>query len=176
MSTTNEKRIPSAFVPHGGGPLPILGDRAHKTLTAWLSNFVSTHLSRNKPTSCLIISAHWEAPVTTLQTGDTSSLYYDYYGFPKEAYNLNYPLKPAPELAKRVAGLLDKAGIQHKSDSERGFDHGVFIPMMLLFPDGDIPTMQISLVGGLDPEVHIKLGEALAPLRDEGVFILGLEI
>jgi 4,5-DOPA dioxygenase extradiol len=160
-------------IAHGGGPLPILGDKDHKTMVTWLSTFASKYLSKTPPTSCLVISAHWEASEPTIQSGDTSSLYYDYYGFPDEAYSLTYPVKPAKELAQRIHSLLDQAGIKNKFDKERGFDHGVFIPMKIIFPDAQIPTIQLSLVSGLDPEFHVKLGEALAPLRDEGVFILG---
>jgi aromatic ring-opening dioxygenase catalytic subunit (LigB family) len=150
-----------------------MGDEGHRTMIDWLKKFAATYLSKNKPTACLVISAHWEAPVATVQSGDTSSLYYDYYNFPKETYNLSYPVAPAKHLSQRVTELLKKANIPNSIDSKRGYDHGVFIPMMLIYPDADIPTIQLSLVSGLDPQTHIKIGEALAPLRDEGVFILG---
>ncbi|ODN01644.1 Extradiol ring-cleavage dioxygenase [Orchesella cincta] len=167
-------KIPCAYVPHGGGPLPILGDKDHVEMVNWLKKFVGTYLTGDKkPTSCLIISAHWEEKQATVQSGATTKLYYDYYGFPKESYNLKYTLPGATELSKRVGQLLESANIRYKVDNDRGYDHGVFIPMKILFPDGDIPTIQLSLVSGLDPKTHIKLGEALAPLRDEGVFVLG---
>jgi len=155
------------------GPMPILGDAEHKHMAAWLRKFASTYLSENKPKACLVISAHWEAPKATVQSGDTNELYYDYYNFPKEAYNLSYPVTPAKDLSKRVIELLSKEHFPYAVDSKRGYDHGMFVPMMLIYPDADIPTIQLSLVSGLDPELHIKIGEALAPLRDEGVFILG---
>lgn len=172
MSTPT--KIPCAYVPHGGGPLPILGDKDHVDMVNWLRKFVNTYLVGDKtPSSILVVSAHWEEKLPTVQSGDTTKLYYDYYGFPKESYNLDYKLIGATTLAKRVGGLLEASNIPFKVDSVRGYDHGVFIPMMLLYPEGNIPTVQISLVSGLDPETHIKLGEALTPLREEGVFILG---
>lgn len=154
--------------------MPILGDKQHVEMVNWLKKFAQTYLSgENKPKSCLVVSAHWEAKQTTIQSGATTKLYYDYYGFPEESYNLNYTLPGATSLSTRVAQLLDAAKIPYKVDGDRGYDHGVFIPMKIIFPDGEIPTIQISLISGLDPKAHIKLGEALAPLRDEGVFILG---
>ncbi|CAL8074570.1 unnamed protein product [Orchesella dallaii] len=171
---TMSTRIPCAYIPHGGGPLPILGDKAHVEMVNWLKKFVGTYLTGDKkPTSCLVISGHWEEKLPTVQSGETTELYYDYYGFPKESYNLKYTLPGATSLSKRVGELLESANIPYKVNKNRGYDHGVFIPMKILFPEGDIPTIQLSLVSGLNPMAHIKLGEALAPLRDEGVFILG---
>jgi len=167
-------RVPAAYIPHGGGPLPILGDPEHVSMVKWLGTFASTYLKDGRtPKACLVISAHWEEALPTVQTGEAPSLYYDYYGFPKESYNLRYPIKPDQGLVQRVQELLSGAGIKYSVNAERGYDHGVFIPMMLIYPNANIPTIQLSLVKGLDPEVHIKMGEALAPLREEGVFILG---
>lgn len=151
-----------------------MGDHQHVEMVNWLNKFVDTYLTGNKkPTSCLVISAHWEEKKPTIQSGSNTNLYYDYYGFPKETYHLNYTLPGAISLAKRVEQLLDSAKIPYSVNNDRGYDHGVFIPLKIMYPDGNIPTIQISLVAGLDPKAHIKLGEALAPLRDEGVFILG---
>jgi len=98
---------------------------------------------------------------------------YDYYGFPPESYEITWPAPGAPELAARVRELLNTAGITSGVDAERGFDHGTFVPMKLAYPDPDIPVLQLSLVTGLDPAKHLALGRALAPLRDEGVYIIG---
>jgi aromatic ring-opening dioxygenase catalytic subunit (LigB family) len=98
---------------------------------------------------------------------------YDYYGFPPESYTIIWPAPGDPVLASRVRALLDSAGIANAADPERGFDHGTFIPLKLTYPDADVPAIQLSLKAGLDPAEHIALGRAVAPLRDEGVFIIG---
>jgi len=169
----SKSRLPSAYIPHGGGPLPVLGDAFHRSLVDWLGNFVSKYLSPQKPTSILVISAHWEAPVATVQSGDVSSLYFDYYGFPREAYTLEYPVPAARSLATRVVELLTKANIPNAVDTQRGFDLGVVIPLKIMCPAAGIPTLQLSLVKNLDPEMHLRIREALAPLMENGVFILG---
>ncbi len=98
---------------------------------------------------------------------------YDYYGFPPEAYRITWPAPGSPALATRVRELLGAAGFQTATDGERGFDHGTFVPFKVAWPDAEVPTIQLSLVEGLDPAHHVALGKALAPLRDEGVLILG---
>jgi aromatic ring-opening dioxygenase catalytic subunit (LigB family) len=98
---------------------------------------------------------------------------YDYYGFPPESYTLTWPAPGAPELASRVRALLNTAGIANDADADRGYDHGTFIPLKLTYPDANVPAIQLSLKQGLDPAEHIALGRALAPLRDEDVFIIG---
>lgn len=126
-----------------------------------------------KPTSLLVISAHWEEEEPTVMTSPAPPLFFDYYGFPKHTYELTWPAPGSPELAARVRALLSKAGIASKEDPKRGFDHGVFVPLKVAFPDAKIPTVQLSLRAGLDPEEHLAIGRALAPLRDEGVLIVG---
>ncbi|RMG13060.1 MAG: dioxygenase [Deltaproteobacteria bacterium] len=121
----------------------------------------------------LVVSAHWEAPVVTVQSSPRPPLLYDYYGFPPHTYALRWPAPGAPELARRARMLLRAAGIESAEDPERGFDHGVFVPLKVAFPDAHLPTFQVSLVEGLDPALHLRIGEALAPLRDEGVLIVG---
>jgi aromatic ring-opening dioxygenase catalytic subunit (LigB family) len=98
---------------------------------------------------------------------------YDYYGFPPEAYRVEWPAPGAPEVAQEVRALLEKAGIASAEDAERGFDHGVFVPLKLGYPNADVPTLQLSLVRGLEPARHIAIGRALEPLREQGVFIVG---
>lgn len=107
----------------------------------------------------------------TVTTGSCPRLIYDYYGFPPESYKLQYPASGAPEVGYRVAKLLKSAGIACNEDDKRGFDHGVFIPLMLSYPDASVPVVQLSLASSLDPELHIRIGEALEPLRQEGVLI-----
>lgn len=126
-----------------------------------------------KPTALLIVSAHWEEEQITLNSGANPELLYDYYGFPPHTYDLKYPAPGAPELAGRVAQMLKDSGIESKMDSTRGYDHGVFVPFKLIYPDADIPILQVSLKVGLDPSFHLQAGKALEPLRSEGVLIVG---
>jgi aromatic ring-opening dioxygenase catalytic subunit (LigB family) len=126
-----------------------------------------------RPEAVLVVSAHWEAPVPTVQTASHPSMLYDYYGFPPEAYEIQWPAPGAPQVAAAVREHLDKAGIRSADDAERGFDHGTFVVTGLAYPQADIPTFQLSLQQGLDPATHLAIGRALAPLRDQGVLILG---
>jgi aromatic ring-opening dioxygenase catalytic subunit (LigB family) len=98
---------------------------------------------------------------------------YDYYGFPPESYTITWPAPGHPALAARVRKLLEGAGFQTAANDERGYDHGTFVPLKLTYPDADVPVVQLSLKSGLDPEEHLAMGRAIAPLRDEGVFIVG---
>ncbi len=169
-------RMPTLYIPHGGGPWPFVDlpmfDRAEITpLADYLRGIAATLPAR--PTALLVISAHWEEPVPTVMTAPQPPMYYDYYGFPPESYEITWPAPGDPALAQRVAGLLEGAGFKTATDDKRGFDHGTFIPLKLMFPDADVPTTQLSLIRGLDPAQHIAMGEALAPLRDEGVLIIG---
>jgi aromatic ring-opening dioxygenase catalytic subunit (LigB family) len=126
-----------------------------------------------RPRALLVISAHWEAPVPTVMSAERPPLFFDYYGFPPETYRLSWPAPGDPGLAARVRELLAAAGFQSAEDGARGFDHGTFIPLGLSFPDADVPTIQLSLQRDLDPALHLAMGRALAPLRDEGVLIVG---
>jgi aromatic ring-opening dioxygenase catalytic subunit (LigB family) len=121
----------------------------------------------------LVISAHWEEKVPTVMTSPNPPMFYDYYGFPPDSYTIQWPAPGDPILAGRVEELLAQAGFDTKENPERGFDHGTFVPFKLSWPKADIPTVQLSLIHNLDPAQHIALGKALAPLRDEGVLILG---
>ena len=169
-------RMPVAFVPHGGGPWPFVDmgieDRAGlEGLAAYLRGVRA--LPPAPPRALLVVSAHWEAPRPTLTTGARPPLLYDYYGFPPEAYTLAWPAPGDPTLAARVRRLLDDAGIPSAGDEGRGYDHGTFVPLKLAYPAAEVPTVQLSLRKGLDPAEHLALGRAIAPLRDEGVFIVG---
>jgi len=126
-----------------------------------------------QPQAVLVISAHWETPVATVNVARQPALLFDYYGFPEHTYRLTYPVPGAPGLAQRVRELLGEAGLASAEDAERGLDHGVFVPFKLIYPDAQIPMVQLSLLEGLDPTAHLALGRALAPLRDEGVLIVG---
>lgn len=167
-------RFPTYFVPHGGGPWPFI-EGSFKTafapLGAWLRDFQQSLPAR--PKAMLVISAHWETPELRLNTVSRPQLYYDYYGFPEQTYRLSYPAPGAPELVPQVKSLLEASGFPVSLDSERGWDHGVFVPFMLMFPAADIPLLQLSLRDDLDPDFHLRVGEALAPLRDQGILIIG---
>lgn len=126
-----------------------------------------------RPKAVLVISGHWEESRPTVNTGAHPGMLFDYYGFPADTYRLSYPAPGAPELAQRVRDLLEGAGIATGEDHGRGYDHGVFIPFMLIYPQADVPVLQLSLQRELDPKAHLALGHALAPLRDEGVLIVG---
>src|SRR5262249_11318330 len=169
-------RMPVVYLPHGGGPWPFvdlgLGDRAELDgMASYLRGLAS--LPPQKPKALLVISAHWEEAVPTVMTAERPPMLYDYYGFPPESYTITWPAPGPPELAQRVRGLLEGAGFPTAADPARGFDHGTFIPLKLTYPQADVPTVQLSLKRGLDPAEHVAMGRALAPLRDEGVFLVG---
>ena len=167
--------MPVAFLPHGGGPWPFVDMGWNLTDTPALKAYLESvrDLPKTPPKALLVISAHWEESVPTVMTSPNPPMLYDYYGFPPESYAIQWPAPGAPALAKRVQELLGKAGFDASTDAERGFDHGTFVPLKLTYPNADVPTIQLSLKAGLDPEEHLAIGRALAPLRDEGVFIIG---
>jgi aromatic ring-opening dioxygenase catalytic subunit (LigB family) len=173
---TPTARMPLAFIPHGGGPWPFVdlgwGDRpGMDALAAYLRSV--RDLPKTPPKALLVVSAHWEEAVPTVMAAEAPPMLYDYYGFPPESYTLTWPAPGQPALAQRVRHLLAEAGFETDADPERGFDHGTFVPLKLAYPDADVPTVQLSLKRGLDPAEHLAMGRALAPLRDEGVFIIG---
>ena len=158
------------YFSHGGGPLPILGDKSHKAMIDFMQT-LPTQIS--KPDAVLVISAHWEEAAPTVLGNPDPSMFYDYYGFPEEAYTIRYPSPGNPELAGRITQMLSRAGIESRLDTARGIDHGVYIPMMMMYPEADIPTIQISLIKGLNPAAHISLGKALQQLLQENILIIG---
>lgn len=166
--------LPTLYIPHGGGPCFFMEWDPPDTWTSmgdWLRQLGASIGVR--PKAVIVVSAHWEESEFSVSANPAPGLIYDYYGFPEHTYRIQYPAPGAPELAQRVADLLGKAGIPARLDRERGYDHGVFIPFKLIYPDADIPTIQLSLKAGLDPAAHIAAGAALAPLREEGVLIVG---
>ncbi len=158
------------YIPHGGGPLPLLGDPGHGELVEALRN-LGRELGR--PAAILVVSAHWEEAEVRVTTRAAPDLLYDYYGFPEEAYRIRYPAPGDPALAGRVLGALGAAGIPARPEESRGLDHGVFVPLALMYPGADIRCVQVSLVRGLDPQVHLELGRALSALAGEDILILG---
>jgi aromatic ring-opening dioxygenase catalytic subunit (LigB family) len=158
------------YLSHGGGPLPLLGDPGHAAMVAFMRQ-LGARLRR--PGAVLVVSAHWEERAATVQSAASPSLYYDYYGFPEEAYHVEYPAPGAPALAGRVGATLDAHGVPWTADGERGFDHGAFIPLLLMYPEADVPVLQLSLLRGLDARAHIELGAALSDLMTEDVLVVG---
>jgi aromatic ring-opening dioxygenase catalytic subunit (LigB family) len=167
---THPLLAPVIYIPHGGGPLPLLGDPDHAGLVDFLRGI---RPELGQPAAVLVVSAHWEATRPAITSGATPPLLYDYYGFPPESYAIQYPAAGQPELAQRVYDLLTSAGFSPHMDGQRGFDHGVFVPLKLMLPEADIPCIQLSQLASLDPASHIALGKALAALRQENVLIVG---
>ena len=170
------ERLPTLFIPHGGGPCffmdpPASSPHMWDGLGAYLRGIDASLGVR--PKAVLAISGHWENPLPTLNISAKPGLLFDYYGFPDHTYKLKYPVAGAPELAERVRTLLAGAAFESHVDAKRGLDHGVFVPFLLIYPNADVPILQLSLQASLDPELHFDLGAALAPLRDQGVLIVG---
>ena len=179
MDITTEKgplvlvRMPVVFLSHGGGPWPYIESmKGHYAKTERELRRLPERLPA-KPQAVLVISGHWEAAEFTLATARHPAMVYDYAGFPAHAYQINYPAPGAPALAERVAALLEQAGIVVRHDQHRGFDHGTFVPLGLMFPDADVPVLMLSLKSSYDAQEHIRVGRALQALRGEGVLILG---
>jgi len=174
--TRSERRMPAIYLPHGGGPCffmdpPPQAPQTWDGMAAYLRGLAASIGER--PRALLVISAHWETTRPTVNSGARPGMLFDYYGFPPHTYQLSWPAPGSPQLATRVRELLGAAGIGTDEDATRGYDHGVFVPFLLAWPDADIPVVQLSLQAGLDPAAHLAIGRALAPLRDEGVLIVG---
>jgi len=170
-------RLPSLYITHGGGPCfwmefgPPFGPRAFEKLRAYLAGLLDTMPER--PKAILVVSGHWEENRPTVSTAAAPGMLFDYTGFPPHTYELSYPAPGAPDLAQQVRSLLQQAGIACDTDDQRAFDHGVFVPQLIIDPKAEIPVVMLSMQHDLDPAAHIAIGKALAPLRDEGVLIIG---
>ena len=166
---------PTYFINHGGGPCFFLNPgpmrAAWSELEDYLREFAGTLVHR--PSAILVVSGHWEEGRPTVNAGTAPALLFDYGGFPEHTYQLTWPAPGSPEIAARVRDLLGSAGIDTGVDTTRGWDHGVFVPMKVMFPAADIPIVQLSLQHGLNPARHLEIGRALKPLRAEGVLIVG---
>lgn len=165
--------LPTFFISHGAGPWPVVASL--RAVMARLERSLQDipRLLGERPRAVLVVSAHWEEHEFCVTSGAHLGPIYDYVGFPPQAYRLSYPAKGSPDLAHRARALLSDANIPARLDVERGLDHGAFVPLMVMYPEADVPVLQVSLKSGLDPAQHVALGRALAPLRDEGVLIVG---
>lgn len=150
--------------------MPLLGDAGHQALVDTLKQ-ITTQLS--KPSAILVISAHWEETLPTITSASKPSLIYDYYGFPPESYAIQYPCSGDPKLAQHIHSALEKCGITAKLDDQRGLDHGVFVPLTIMYPQADIPCVQLSLKNNLNPAEHIQIGKALQHLEYDNLLVIG---
>eukprot|EP01112_Ceratiomyxa_fruticulosa_P001993 TRINITY_DN1213_c0_g1_i1.p1 TRINITY_DN1213_c0_g1~~TRINITY_DN1213_c0_g1_i1.p1 ORF type:complete len:320 (-),score=63.87 TRINITY_DN1213_c0_g1_i1:138-1097(-) len=179
MATAN--KLPTVFVSHGGGPcffmsaeessIPQMarGSEAMKSLQR-----LPKQLGAEKPTAIVIISGHWESDKVLIGAKERyTKLYYDYGGFPRHTYEIEYKAPGDPNLAKEIQGLLQSKGIPAELDFNRDWDHGVFVPLKVSYPDADIPIVEMSILRNYDPKTHIEIGKALEPLRERGVLIVG---
>ncbi len=170
-------RQPTLFIPHGGGPCfwmefpPPFGPHAWDRLRDYLAGLVASLPER--PKAFLVVTAHWEADEPTVSVNPKPGMLFDYYGFPEHTYKLSYPAPGAPELGAQVKRLIEATHPPVATDATRGFDHGVFVPFLIVDPKAEIPVVMLSLRKDLDPDFHISLGNALEPLRDQGVAIVG---
>ncbi|MGF2736822.1 DODA-type extradiol aromatic ring-opening family dioxygenase [Marinobacter sp. DUT-1] len=165
-----QKSTDVLFISHGGGPMPLLGDPGHREMVERLTEMAG---KLRRPSAILVISAHWEESVPTITSGTNPSLIYDYYGFPPESYDIQYPCPGEPTLAGQVHAALGNAGIPARLDDHRGFDHGLFVPLKLMYPEADIPCVQLSLVNSLDAETHLAIGRALQALDYDNLLVIG---
>lgn len=158
------------YISHGGGPLPLLGDAGHLEMVLCLQK-IATRIA--KPSAILVVSAHWEEKIPTITSATLPALVYDYYGFPEESYSIKYPCPGEPVLAKTLHKVLTQRGLNTSLDEKRGFDHGLFVPLKIMYPEANIPCLQLSLVQGLDPEEHINIGRALQNLNYNNLLVIG---
>jgi aromatic ring-opening dioxygenase catalytic subunit (LigB family) len=169
-------RMPVFYIPHGGGPCFFMDWKMGSAdtwdkMAKWLK-MLPASLPR-RPSAIVIFSAHWEEAEVTVNAAHSDNLLYDYYGFPEHTYKLEYPAQCAPKLAKKIRDLLDEAKIDNRSIGGRGLDHGVFVPLKLVYPEADVPIVQVSLRAGLSSLEHLKIGAALETLRDDDILIIG---
>lgn len=166
-------RQPTYFISHGGGPWPWLANMRQMLASLETSLAAMPQELPEPPKAILMISGHWEETDFAVMSSPAPGMVYDYGGFPPETYQIQYPAPGAPDLAARTADLLRAAGLPTHLDPKRGFDHGTFAPAYVMYPDAGMPIYQVSLQHGYDPAAHFAMGRALAPLRDEGVLIVG---
>ena len=167
-------RLPTLFVPHGAGPCFFMDWQPADTwqrMGDWLR--AVPQLVGERPRALLVVSGHWEMPAFTVNAAERHQLLFDYGGFPPHTYELTWPAAGSPDLAAEVSDLLGAAGLPAGEERMRGLDHGVFVPFKLIYPNADLPVVQLSLRQGLDPAEHLAAGRALAPLRERGVLIVG---
>lgn len=169
-----KKKMPTYFISHGGGPWPWL-EGSYRAAYGQLEKSLSALPLElpERPKAILMVSAHWEEEDFTIMTSPQPPMIYDYGGFPEHTYHIKYAAPGSPELAQKVQALLKNDGILSRLNAERGFDHGTYTPLAVAYPKADIPILQLSIKSDYNPEAHLKLGRALAPLREAGILIIG---
>ena len=166
-------RLPTFFISHGGGPWPWLEGDFRRQFDRLEGSLVDIAKSLpGKPRAVLVISGHWEEERFTVMSAERPGMVYDYSGFPRHTYEIRYESPGSPAVAKRVRELLEAAGIPAALDAGQGYDHGTFVPLAVMYPQADVPVVQLSIKQGYAPGDHLAVGRALAPLRDEGVLIV----
>jgi aromatic ring-opening dioxygenase catalytic subunit (LigB family) len=169
-----DHRLPTYFLSHGGGPWPYMSGEIRAAMAQLEQSLLEMRVELgDAPKAVLVVSGHWEERGFAVSSGERPSMVYDYGGFPDYLYHIKYGAPGSPELARRVQDLLLASGLDARSDPTRGFDHGTFSLMKPLYPEEAVPLVQLSLDAGLDPALHLAVGRALTPLRDEGVLIVG---
>ena len=167
-------RLPTYFLSHGGGPWPWLKDFRPGVYDQLESSLQETRRELGElPRAVLMISGHWEADRFLLSSAAHPPMYYDYSGFPEHTYRIRYDAPGDPELAETVRVMLERGGVSSGLDPRRGYDHGTFSLMHVLYPEAKLPLVQLAMKADFDPAGHIRVGELLAPLRDQGVLIVG---
>jgi aromatic ring-opening dioxygenase catalytic subunit (LigB family) len=169
-------KVPTFYIPHGGGPcFDISWPEPHQAGIDQLGVYLSQLASQlaNKPRAIVMVTAHWVTDEFTVSANPKPSRLYDYSGFPAHTYQLKYDAPGSSEIAQEVTQCLELAGIPIKTDMSRGFDHGTFVPLRKVYPQADIPIIQFSIKHTMKPEEHLRVGKALAPLREKGILILG---
>ena len=166
------RMLPTLFISHGGGPWPWLDGPFRRHFDVLERSLAETAHAVGRPKAILAISGHWEEPQFTVMSGEKPPMIYDYSGFPEHTYGVKYAAPGSPQVAARVRELLRGAGIEAREDSRRGFDHGTYTPLAVMYPDAGVPVLQLSLKEGYDPGEHLAAGRALAPLRDEEVLVM----
>lgn len=170
---SSDALLPTYFLSHGGGPWPYVPEmRSAMHLLERSLQDIPRQIG-TRPEAVLIVSGHWEDEAFAVASSPRPPMLYDYHGFPPYTYEVRYQAPGAPALARRIAALIEAAGLPARLDAERGFDHGTFVPLQVIYPAADVPVVQVSLQHDLDPRRHLALGRALTPLRREGVLIIG---
>jgi aromatic ring-opening dioxygenase catalytic subunit (LigB family) len=165
---------PTLFIAHGAGPWPYMDGEFRALFSVLETSLRELPASLpQRPAALLLVSAHWEETDFRVMEAERPGMLYDYGGFPPHTYQVRYPAPGAPALAQRVRALLGAAGLACSGDAGRGFDHGVFAPLAVMYPAADVPVLQLSLRRDLDAAAHLRAGAALATLRAEGVLIIG---
>lgn len=166
QTDTSQHSLPTLFVPHGAPTFALHPGAAGAAIAALPQRI-------ERPKAVLMVSAHWDTVVPTLGIVPRPDTLHDYYGFPRALYSIHYPASGAVSLAMDARLLLEEAGFEVALDPQRGLDHGAWIPLRLMYPDATVPVLTLSLQSQLAPAHHYRLGQALAPLRDAGVLIVG---